>query len=99
MVKEPAPLGHNSQRPIVADALKGFITRIENLNDEKAALAADIKEVYGEAKSMGFDPKTMRKIVSLRKVDEAKRAEAQMVLDTYLSALGMDLFQHAGITG
>ena len=74
---------------VAHDRLRSFIERIERLEEEKAALMADIKEVYAEAKGTGFDPKTMRKVVSLRKMDESDRQEAEFLLDTYLSALGM----------
>ena len=69
--------------------LRSFIERIERLEEEKAALAADIREVYSEAKGSGFDPKIMRHIVKLRKLDEADRSEQEAVLEVYLSALGM----------
>jgi len=69
--------------------LRAFVDRIERLNEEKAALSADIKEVYAEAKSNGFDVKTIRKIVSMRKKDEHQRLEEEAVLATYLHALGM----------
>jgi uncharacterized protein (UPF0335 family) len=74
---------------VAQDRLKSFIERIERLEEEKAALLADIKEVYAEAKGTGFDPKTMRKVVSLRKMEDSDRQEAEFLLDTYLSALGM----------
>ena len=74
---------------IARDQLRTFIERIERLEEEKANLLADIKEVYAEAKAMGFDPKIMRKVVSLRKMDVEKRQEEDFVLDTYLNALGM----------
>jgi uncharacterized protein (UPF0335 family) len=74
---------------VAQDRLRSFIERIERLEEEKAALLADIKEVYAEAKGTGFDPKTMRKVISLRKMEEADRQEAEFLLDTYLSALGM----------
>lgn len=69
--------------------LRSFIERIERLEEEKKALADDVKEVYAEAKGQGFDVKTMRKIVSLRKKDPDDRAEEDALLDTYMSALGM----------
>lgn len=69
--------------------LKAFIERIERLEEEKAHLAEDIKEVYAEAKGVGFDAKTMRKIVSLRKMDAEKRREADELLDLYKTAVGM----------
>ena len=71
------------------DRLRSFIERIERLEEEKAALLADIKEVYAEAKGTGFDPKTMRKVISLRKMEDSDRQEAEFLLDTYLTALGM----------
>lgn len=74
---------------VAQDRLKSFIERIERLEEEKAALMADIKEVYAEAKGTGFDVKTMRKVISLRKMEENDRQEAEFLLDTYLSALGM----------
>jgi uncharacterized protein (UPF0335 family) len=68
--------------------LKAFIERIERLEEEKKALAEDIKEVYAEAKGNGYDVKIMRKIVSIRKQDANKRREEEEILDLYLSALG-----------
>jgi uncharacterized protein (UPF0335 family) len=68
--------------------LKSFIERIERLEEEKKALADDIKDVYAEAKGNGYDVKIMRKIVSIRKQDETKRREEEEILDLYLSALG-----------
>ena len=69
--------------------LRSFIERIERLEEEKKAIAADIKEVYAEAKGTGFDTKIMRKVVSLRKKDAAERQEEEAILNLYLSALGM----------
>ena len=66
---------------IARDQLRAFIERIERLEEEKANLLADIREVYAEAKAMGFDPKIMRKVVSLRKMDVEKRQEEDFVLD------------------
>jgi uncharacterized protein (UPF0335 family) len=71
------------------DRLKSFIERVERLEEEKAALSADIREVYSEAKGEGFDTKIMRKVVGLRKLDTAERQEQDAILDLYLSALGM----------
>ena len=71
------------------DRLRSFIERIERLEDEKAALMADIREVYAEAKGTGFDPAIMRKVVRLRKMDDSDRREEELILDTYLHALGM----------
>jgi uncharacterized protein (UPF0335 family) len=69
--------------------LKSFIERVERLEEEKAALAADIREVYSEAKGQGFDTKIMRQVVRLRKLDTADRQEQDAILDLYMSALGM----------
>lgn len=69
--------------------LKSLIERIERLEEEKAALAADIREVYSEAKGQGFDTKIMRRVVTLRKLDTADRQEMEAVLDLYLGAMGM----------
>jgi uncharacterized protein (UPF0335 family) len=77
------------------DRLRSFIERIERLEEEKSELTADIKEIYAEAKGTGFDPKTMRQVVRLRKLEEADRQEQEMLLDTYLVALGM--VQSSGI--
>ncbi len=71
------------------DQLKAFVERIERLEEEKAALAADVREIYGEAKSMGFDVKALRSVVRMRKIDATERREQEAVLETYLAALGM----------
>ena len=71
------------------ERLRSFIERIERLEEEKAHLAEDIKETYAEAKGVGFDAKTIRKIVSLRKMDGEKRRESEELLDLYKSAIGM----------
>ena len=68
--------------------LKSFVQRIERLEEEKASLGADLKEVYAEAKSMGFDTKILRKVISLRKMDRNDRAEMEALLDLYLGAIG-----------
>ena len=73
-----------------AGHLRSFIERVERLEEEKKALSADIKDVYGEAKANGFDVKIMRKIVSIRKQDRDSRLEEETVLDLYLAALGMN---------
>jgi uncharacterized protein (UPF0335 family) len=74
---------------VAADQLKSFIERIERLEEEKAGIAGDIKEIYAEAKGNGFDTKVMRKIISLRKKDHAERQEEEAILELYLQALGM----------
>jgi len=69
--------------------LRSFIERIERLEEEKKALADDIKEVYSEAKGTGFDTKVMRQVIRLRKMESADRQEQEAMLDLYLGALGM----------
>lgn len=76
---------------VSAGQLKAFIERIEHLEEEKAEIADQIKEVYAEAKAHGFDTKILRKIVSLRKKPADERAEEEAILEVYLSALGMSL--------
>ena len=71
------------------DHLRAFIERIERLEEEKAALAEDIREVFAEAKGTGFDTKALRAIIRLRKQDQAEREEAETILDLYKAALGM----------
>ena len=75
---------------IAADQLRLLIERIERLEEEKKGIADDIKDVYGEAKSTGFDVKTIRTIVRLRKMEKHHRDEAEMLLETYKQALGID---------
>ncbi len=72
-----------------ASHLRAFIERIEKLEEEKRAIADDIKDVYAEAKGTGFDAKILRKIVSMRRMDREKRREEEEILDLYLTALGM----------
>ena len=69
--------------------LKSLVERIERLEEDKADITADIREVYSEAKSNGFDPKIMRMVIRLRKREASDRAEEQAILDVYLAALGM----------
>ena len=73
-----------------AGHLRAFVERIDRLEEEKKALADDIKDVYGEAKANGFDTRIMRKIVSIRKQNRDKRIEEETILDLYLAALGMN---------
>lgn len=74
---------------IAGERLKSFIERIERLEEEKVALAEDIREVYSEAKGNGYDVKIMRQIIRLRKLDSSDRQEQEAILDTYMAALGM----------
>lgn len=71
------------------DQLKSFINRIERLEEERAALSADIKEVYSEAKGTGFCVKTLRKVIRMRKLDKADFQEQEAMLDLYLTAMDM----------
>ncbi len=74
---------------ISAEQLRLLIERIERLEEEKSGIADDIKDVYAEAKSTGFDVKTMRTIIRLRKMEKHHRDEAEMLLETYKQALGL----------
>ena len=79
--------GHNSNAS--DDRLRLLIERVERLEEEKKNIAEDIKDVYAEAKAVGYDAKIMRQIVRLRKMRPDDRAEMEMLLDTYKAALGM----------
>ena len=79
--------GHN----VTDDRLRLLIERVERLEEEKAGIADDIKDVYVEAKAVGYDAKIMRQIVRLRKMQDDDRREMETILDLYKSALGMDL--------
>lgn len=70
--------------------LKSIIDRIERLEEEKKGLGADIREVYAEAKGVGYDPKILRKVISIRRMDEKARAEQEALMETYMLALGME---------
>lgn len=79
-----------SEGNVAADQLRLFIERIERLEEEKKGIADDIKDVYAEAKANGYDTKTMRSIVRLRKMESHARQEADALLETYRNALGLD---------
>ncbi len=74
---------------IAGERLKSFIERIERMEEEKKALMEDIKDIYAEAKSVGFEPKIIRKMVSIRKMELEKRREESELLELYMSAIGM----------
>ena len=74
---------------VAGDQLRSYIERIERLEEEKAALAADIREIYSEAKGNGFDIKIMRQIIRLRKLDRDDRQEQEELLQLYQHAIGM----------
>ena len=76
-------------RRFAKDHLKAFVERVERLEEEKKALADDIRDVYAEAKGNGFDVKALRTVIRLRKLDVNERKEQEAVLETYLHALGM----------
>ncbi len=93
----PADFGASSDTAVSApqsltssskEKLKQIVARIERLEEEKAIVAADIKEVYGEAKGLGYDTKVLRKVIRLRKQDAQERAEQEQIMDLYLLALG-----------
>ena len=73
---------------VSAQRLKSFITRIERLEEEKKAMGADIREVYSEAKSSGFDVKIMRKVIALRRLEPAERQEQEALMQVYIDAIG-----------
>jgi uncharacterized protein (UPF0335 family) len=75
---------------VAAAELRQFIERIERLEEEKAAIADDIKDVMGEAKGRGYDTKAIRTIIRLRKKDANERIEEETILQTYMAALGME---------
>ena len=89
--------GHNRAGGVAEDALRTIIERIERLEEEKAGIASDIREVFTEARGNGFDVKAIRTIIKMRKQDASEREEAEHILDTYLIALGMqpDMFDES----
>ena len=80
-------IGHNSTG--INGQLQAIVERIERLEEDKAVIAGDIKEVYAEAKANGFDVKILRKVVALRKRDREEVFEEEALIETYLAALGM----------
>lgn len=85
---EPAGDQSDAVGSVARDQLKAFVARIERLEEDKAGIAAGIKEVYAEAKAMGFDTKVLRKVISIRKQDRDERQEQEALLELYLGALG-----------
>ena len=81
--------GHNRVGGVAVDQLKSIIARVEKLEEDKAGIAADIRDVFSEAKGGGFDVKAIRTILKLRKKDAGEREEEETILDTYMNALGM----------
>ena len=98
-------VGHNSKRAraggVAVDQLKSIIARVEKLTEEKEGIAADIRDVFAEAKGNGFSTTAIRTILKMRKKDASEREEEELVLDTYLHALGMvpqpDLFDEGEV--
>ncbi len=78
-----------SSDSVAQDQIRAFIERIERMEEEKQAIADDIKEIYAEAKGNGFDTKVLRQIVRIRKQDAAERLEQEALLELYMAALGM----------
>jgi|GEM_PF-956707 len=91
--KENRPMPRVKAGPISADRLKSFVERIEKLSEERDAIGSDIREVYAEAKGVGYDVKTMRKVVAERKIDSADRDEQEALLDVYRHALGSNSYR------
>jgi uncharacterized protein (UPF0335 family) len=88
MATKPKRPEESGSEEINAGHLRAFIERIERLGEERKAISEDIKEVYAEAKANGFEPRIIRKIVSIRGQDKEKRAEEETLVDLYLAALG-----------
>ena len=82
-------IGHNRVGGVPADQLRSIISRVEKLTEEKAAIGADIRDVFAEAKGNGFYVKAIRSIIKIRSMDASEREEQEAVLDTYMHALGM----------
>lgn len=76
---------------IAVDQLKSIVERIERLEEEKSGISSDIKDVFAEAKGNGYDVKTLRKVISLRRLDAADREESEHLLETYKRALGLSI--------
>ena len=86
----PAPAkDEQTAHRFAKDQLKSFVERVERLEEEKKAIADDIRDIYAEAKGNGFDAKALRTVVRMRKQDINERKEQEAILETYLHALGM----------
>jgi uncharacterized protein (UPF0335 family) len=93
MLERPDPFNGDPSTPLgdnAAAQLLSFVERVERLEEEKRALGDDVKEVLGEAKGVGFDPKMIRKVVKIRSMDRDKRREEEEILRMYLTALGLE---------
>jgi uncharacterized protein (UPF0335 family) len=89
MAKPAAPPDDAATMTIAADRLRSIVERIERLEEERKALAGDIKDIYAEAKSAGFDVKVLRQVIRLRRQEPAEVEEQETLLDIYRRALGM----------
>lgn len=93
-MNKPAAKPANDQADDVSGVsgkrLQSFFDRIERLEEEKAGLAEDIKDIYAEAKAVGFDVKTMRRVLKLKKMDAQKRQEEDELLELYMAAIGLE---------
>jgi uncharacterized protein (UPF0335 family) len=74
---------------VAQDQLRAFVERIERMEEEKKAIADDIREVYAEAKANGFDAPTLRRVIAMRKLEQSERQEKEALLELYMNALGM----------
>lgn len=82
-------IGDNSGEPIAGDRLRSIVERVERLEEERAGLGSDIKDIFAEAKSAGFDVKVLRQLIRLRRLEPADVDEQETLLDLYRRALGM----------
>lgn len=94
-MSEQAGMGHNSGEEqdvggVSGKRLKAYLDRIERLTEEKQGMADDIKDIYSEAKGVGFCPKAMRAIIRLRKMDSEKRRQSEELIELYKASIGMD---------
>lgn len=92
MADGTGPIEHSKKAkagPVAAEVLRKYIERIERLEEEKKALSGDIREIYAEAKGNGYEPRVMRKVVSLRRMNAADREEEEALLEVYRAAVGV----------
>ena len=92
MADGTGPIEHSKKAkagPVAAEVLRKYIERIERLEEEKKALAGDIREIYAEAKGNGYEPRVMRKVVTLRRMKDADRQEEEALLEVYRAAVGV----------
>lgn len=92
MADGTGPIEHSKKAKagtVSADVLRSYIERIERLEEEKKSLGGDIREIYAEAKGNGFEPRVMRKVVSLRRMNAADREEEEALLEVYRQAVGV----------